>query len=212
MKKKWTSVALGAVVRIRGGGTPSKKVPSFWGGDIPWVSPKDMKSRNISSSIDSVTREALENSAAKLLPAGSVLIVVRSGILARTIPIAINDVELAINQDIKALCPEGPIISEYLRYCLEAREGEILKLVTRGATVHRLSTERLRSLELPLPPLAEQKRIVALLDEMSAETMRLQASYETKALLLSELKESLLKKAFAGALTANDAEQQAASA
>src|SRR6056297_1911081 len=86
-----------------GGGTPSKSNPRFWDGPIPWVSPKDMKNKIIRETIDSITEDAVDNSAAKLVPAGSVLIVTRSGILARTLPTAVTAVESTLNQDLKAL-------------------------------------------------------------------------------------------------------------
>jgi len=124
-----------------------------------------MKSDEIGSSIDTITAEAIENSAASLIPEGSILIVVRSGILARTVPTALTTREVAVNQDIKALCPVRTVDNRYLHYFLRGAERKILLLVTRGATVHRLSTDNLRSFPIPIPPLPEQKRIVAILDE-----------------------------------------------
>ncbi len=83
-------IRLDSVATFMGGGTPSKKQKEFWGGPIPWVSPKDMKVSEIESSINSITEEAIQNSSASWIPKESVLIVVRSGILSRTIPIAIG--------------------------------------------------------------------------------------------------------------------------
>ena len=165
MKGAWNLKSLGSVAEFRGGGTPSTDVPDYWGGGIPWVSPKDMKSDDIGASIDTITTEAIQHSAASLVPTGSVLIVVRSGILARTVPIALTTCELTVNQDIKALCPSKQLDSRYLRYFMRSEERRLLKLVTRGATVHRLSTDSLKTLMVPVPPLPEQKRIVAILDE-----------------------------------------------
>ncbi|MGE0045963.1 MAG: restriction endonuclease subunit S, partial [Hyphomonadaceae bacterium] len=157
---------LGAVVEIRGGGTPATDEPRFWNGDIPWVSPKDMKSDEISTSADWITLDAIENSAASLIPPGAVLAVVRSGILARTVPVGVTTRPLAVNQDIKALCPGPRILPRFLFYFLLASEPALLARVSRAATVHRLSTDDLRNLPLTLPPLSEQKRIVAILDEV----------------------------------------------
>ncbi len=156
---------LGAVVDIRGGGTPATDDPRFWSGDIPWVSPKDMKSDEISASADWITPTAIENSAASLIPSGAVLVVVRSGILARTVPVGVTTRPLAVNQDIKALCPSPRILPRFLFYFLLASEPALLARVSRGATVHRLSTDDLRNLPLSLPALSEQKRLVAILDE-----------------------------------------------
>jgi type I restriction enzyme S subunit len=124
-----------------------------------------MKFDEIGSSIDTITHEGIENSAASLIPTGSILMVVRSGILARTVPTAITTREVALNQDIKALCPRKWVDNRYLHYFVRGAERELLKLVTRGATVHRLSTDNLRALPIPIPPPPEQRRIVAILDE-----------------------------------------------
>ena len=90
MKKlEWPKKTISEICQIRGGGTPSKAVKRYWEGRIPWVSPKDMKSEIVADSIDHISMEAIENSAASMIPKGSVLIVVRSGILARIVPISI---------------------------------------------------------------------------------------------------------------------------
>ncbi|MBV8798482.1 MAG: restriction endonuclease subunit S [Alphaproteobacteria bacterium] len=156
------------MVTILGGGTPSTENPAFWNGDIPWVSPKDMKVSEVGDSIDKITPEAIDNSAASLIPANSTLVVVRSGILARTVPVAITTCPLAVNQDIKALCPERDVDPRFLQHFMHAVEPFLLKKVTRGATVHRLSTDDLRALPFPKLSLSEQRRIVAILDEAFA--------------------------------------------
>jgi type I restriction enzyme S subunit len=165
MKKGWPTRTLGGVCQFRGGGTPSKTVEQYWCGDIPWVSPKDMKFDVVSDSIDHISQEAIDGSATSLIPKDSVLIVVRSGILARTVPIAITGRDLTINQDLKALCPNGAIDARFLYHLLESKMDLLLSMVSRGATVHRLMTEQIRSLDFILPPLPEQQRIVSILDE-----------------------------------------------
>ena len=128
MKEGWTTVPLSSVAVFKGGGTPSKDVARYWTGEIPWVSPKDMKSDRIATSIDKITPEAIENSAAALIPEDSLLIVVRSGILARTIPVAITQKQLAVNQDIKALVPGKKVDCHYLYYFLRWAEPALLSL------------------------------------------------------------------------------------
>jgi type I restriction enzyme S subunit len=156
---------LACVAEFKGGGTPATNEEAYWGGDIPWVSPKDMKSQLVGSSADTITEEALKNSAANLIPAGSILTVVRSGILAHSFPTALTTRDVAVNQDIKALCPSPKIDATFMHYMLRAMVPSVLKQVTRSATVHRLSTDVLKNLLIPCPPLAEQRRIVAILDE-----------------------------------------------
>jgi type I restriction enzyme, S subunit len=198
----WELQNIGSICKFQGGGTPSTEKHQYWGGDIPWVSPKDMKADEIGTSIDKITPEAIENSATSLIPAGSILIVVRSGILARTIPTALTTCDLTVNQDIKAICPIKGVHNRFLHYSLKSAERGILKLITRGATVHRLSTDSLKAFPISVPALPEQMRIVATLDDMRAETRRLESLYRQKLSALAELKQSLLQKAFAGELTA----------
>ncbi len=100
---KYPLVALDDLVSVSGGGTPSKSRPEFFTGQIPWVSPKDMKCWEIFDSQDHITQEAIDNSSTKLIGTGAVLVVIRSGILKHSLPVAINRVPVTLNQDMKAL-------------------------------------------------------------------------------------------------------------
>jgi type I restriction enzyme S subunit len=160
-------VALGDVVEVRGGGTPSKANSAFWNGDIPWVSPKDMKCWEIDDAEDKITSEAIKASATNLIPQDSILIVNRSGILKHTLPVAITRRPVAINQDLKALICGPRSHPEYIAHLVKAAEPIILKWV-RATTADNFPIENLRSLEIPLPPLDEQRRIAAILDKADA--------------------------------------------
>jgi type I restriction enzyme S subunit len=192
----WEETTLGNVVSFKGGGTPSTETASYWNGDIPWVSPKDMKSSEVGDSIDKITTEAIENSAASLIPKNAILIVVRSGILARTIPVALTTRPVAVNQDIKALCAQPDVDPRYLHYFMQMSEPDILKLVTRGATVHRLSTDSLKALKFAKPPLPEQQRIVDILDEAFVGLSTAAANAEKNLKSTRELFDSYLNSVF----------------
>ena len=196
MKAGWEVKTLGDVCEFRGGGTPSKQNADFWGGDIPWVSPKDMKFDVVTDSIDRVTEEAVENSAAKHIPEGAILVVVRSGILARTIPTAIAGRGLTINQDIKAILPNKSLDQKFTAYFFRSAEQYLLDQVKRGATVHKLDMPVLKSLPIPLPPLAEQKRIVSILDEAFEGLDRARENAEANLKSARELFESALQSSF----------------
>lgn len=171
---KWLSVRLESLISMHGGGTPSKQNPSFWNGDIPWVSPKDMGVRDIHDSQDHITQEAVEKSTTQVVPAGSILVVVRSGILVRKVPIAIAQRPLAINQDMKALVPNQDVLdARFLSYLLESKQQALLAgYVKRGATVHSLQVDKLRKMIVQLPPMSEQHRIVEILDEAATISQR----------------------------------------
>ncbi len=168
----WTTIEL--LGEVRGGGTPSKTNGNLWGGKIPWVSPKDMKVAHISDAQDHVTPAALDESAAKLIPAGSLLMVVRGMILAHSFPVALTVVDVTINQDMKALLPFAPELRPYLLTLLQASRDRVLALVERSTHgTCKLPYEALAALPLPIPPLAEQTRIVARVDELSKIVDRL---------------------------------------
>jgi len=166
----WPNAPLGRLAKMVGGGTPSKKNDAFWtGGDIPWVSPKDMSSREVWDAEDHITQAAVEGSATQVVPEGSVLVVVRSGILVRRVPVAIARVPVALNQDMKALLPGGPLEPDYLAYALEAQAEHVLAgCVKRGATVHSIDIGKFNHLQLAVPPPSEQHRIVEILDQADA--------------------------------------------
>jgi len=177
----WPKVPLSRLVRIAGGGTPSKSQADFWLGDIPWVSPKDMNGNEIADTADHISAAAVEQSATQVVPTGSVLAVVRSGILAHKFPVAVARRPVALNQDIKALVPRECVLSKYLLYALEAAAGVILThCVKFGATVHSVDVGKLKSLEIRLPPLSEQRRIVEILDQAD-RLRRLRAEADAKA-------------------------------
>ena len=165
--RPWKTAALGDVATIVGGGTPTRSNSGFYGGTIPWVTPKDMKTWEIHGAQVTITQSGLANSATRLVPANSVLIVVRSGVLKHTIPVGVNRVPVAINQDMKALqCCDGLDPDFFARF-IKARSPEILQWV-RATTADNFPIDLLRKLRVPLPPFSEQRRIAELLDRAEA--------------------------------------------
>ena len=160
MPEHWDAIALAQLVQFRGGSTPSKEREDYWAGDIPWVSPKDMKSETIKDSEDHITRDALAQSSLSLIGAGAVLIVTRGMILARTVPVAALAVPATINQDMKALVPRKRIRGAYLLRLLEGLEAVLLSFVDEAAHgTKKLRTERLFKTRFPVPPVVEQAEI-----------------------------------------------------
>jgi len=156
---------LRSLCAFKHGGTPSKSNAGFWGGDIPWVSPKDMKQAVIDSATDFISTEAVANSATSVVPPGSILVVVRSGILAHSLPVAQVAKPVAFNQDIKAIIPvSGEVVPDYLYWFLRSRSANVvMRGVKKGATVHSVQSGFIENLMVPMKPHAEQRRIVDLL-------------------------------------------------
>ena len=160
MPRHWKLRKLGRVVRERGGMTPSMAVGHYWGGSVPWVTPKDMKVDAIGDSQLRVTEVALEDTSLNLVRCGAVLMVVRGMILARSIPVAWTTKAVTINQDMKALTPRSGLRSEFLAVALRAGQGALLAAVeVAGHGTCRLPRGAWGNMEIPVPPVSEQDRI-----------------------------------------------------
>lgn len=166
----WVLTPLKHLVEFRSGGTPSKGDPDYWDGDIPWASAKDMKVETLTDTADHITALAVSKGAASLLPAGTVLVVVRGMILAHTFPVVTAAVPMAINQDLKGLLPRENMSPEYLAWALRGSAVETLRRVDEaGHGTKALRMEEWGGMSIPVPPPKEQKAISRhIQDELSA--------------------------------------------
>ena len=186
-------VPLSDLGRWRGGGTPSKSIPEYWGGVIPWVSPKDMKGRKISCSQDAITQEALENSTASLMPKDSILFVVRSGILRHTFPIALATREVAINQDLKALTVNDHCNPNFLLHYLCCRSEEMLaSCMKSGTTVESIDTNSLQNYKVPVISIKEQLRLSLFAESITTAIEAEETQVESLKMLKLSLGSDLL--------------------
>jgi type I restriction enzyme S subunit len=196
---KNNTVFLGDVCRAIGGGTPSKKRKDFWGGDILWVSPKEMKIRDITDTSLKITEEAVIGSSVKLISEPAVLFVVRGMILAHTIPVAINRVPVTLNQDMKAVIPKDDIDIDFLATMIRGAEREILRAIeVAGHGTRRLKTEHWMRLPIPKISWTEQREIVEKTKAMEAASEALQDHISMEKIRL--MRGSILHKAFSGEL------------
>lgn len=166
---KW--VKLADVGIWSGGGTPSKARDDFWlGGEIPWITPKDMRSSHISRSEICVTKDGVLGSSVKLIKAPSIAIVVRSSILQHTLPIAQIDVDATFNQDMKVLTVyDGDFDRRFIYYALCANAQEILSKVSKqGGSVNSLIVAKLMNFKIAVPDSFEQVRLANVLNEFDA--------------------------------------------
>ncbi len=196
----WRIVRVNSVFRLRSGGTPSTDVVDFWNGDIPWVSAKDMKTLRIEDTEDHITERAVKESATSIVPFGTVLVVTRSGILRHSLPVAIAQRPLAINQDIKGLSPTVDNINTiFFAYWVQGNQDPLLTFWRQqGATVESLNVETIKASYFPLPSAQEQQTIVDFLDQETAKIDKLVSKIETAIDRLREYRAALITAAVTG--------------
>ena len=185
--KGWQKALIAEVCNaIFGGGTPSKSHPEYFAGSIPWVSPKDMKSSVINDSIDHITEDAIAHSTTNLVPANSVLMVIRSGILKHTLPVAINSLPVTINQDMKAFVPNETVKTAFLLYFFKAIENDVLAGV-RGVTADNIDFKAFQKRTIIVPPLALQEQFVAFVTQTDKSKVAVQKALDEAQLLFGSL-------------------------
>ena len=210
----WAWVRLESLGFYHGGHTPSMSEPSFWGGNILWVSAKDMKCDVIIDTQDKITHKGA--AVLQMVNVDSLVLVTRSGILKHTFPVAIVKTPCTINQDLKAFIPYCTEVTQYLALCLRALQAVILKRYRKkGMTVQSIVWESFIRMPIPLPPLSEQKRIVAKIEKLmplveeygKMEETRLQLDADLPAML----EKSILQEAIQGKLVPQDPNDEPAS-
>ncbi|WP_419489521.1 restriction endonuclease subunit S [Blautia sp.] len=151
---------------IYGGGTPSKAHPEYYeDGDIPWVSSKDMKTDLLTDSLIRINQLGVDNSTARMVPINSVIMVIRSGILKHTLPVAINAVPITVNKDLKVFIPGEKILARFLAVQFKMHEKDILSGV-RAVTADNIEFNSLRKRKMIVPPIELQQKYVSLLEQV----------------------------------------------
>ena len=151
---------------IYGGGTPSKSHPEYYeDGDIPWVSSKDMKTDVLTDSQIKINQLGVDNSTAHMVPINSVIMVIRSGILKHTLPVAINAVPITVNQDLKVFIPNERVLTRFLSVQFKMHEKDILSGV-RAVTADNIEFNSLKQRELIVPPIELQQEYVTFLEQI----------------------------------------------
>lgn len=200
----WEQTYLGHLVQVRSGCTPSKDNPRFWNGNVPWVSPKDMKVFRIADSEDHLSENALVEGRIQRVPLDSVLIVTRGMILDHTVPVALTTAPVTINQDMKALLPRGRIHAHFLAWLLTGlNEALLARVEEAGHGTKALRTDLWKKLPVAIPSLKTQVRIAASLDRKTAAIDDLIQKKELLVELLQEKRQALITHAVTKGLDSN---------
>ena len=195
MKHNWHTKTLGEVCEIVNGGTPDTKVAKYWNGKYLWITPKDMGRLNniyVDDTERKLSAAGLKDSSAKMLPKNSVILSSRAPIGH----LAINRKAMSTNQGCKGLVPRKGLLTLYLYYFLKD-SVELLDSLGIGTTFKELSGSRLANIQIPLPPLPNQRRIVKKLGKIFTGIDIAKRNTEKNLQNACELFESSLQRIFA---------------
>lgn len=182
----WHINRLRYMAKLYSGATPSKAVDEYWSGDIPWVSSLEVKTDIIYDTSLHITEAAIHSCSTKLMPPGTLVMVVRSGILQHDLPVALLGNEATINQDIKAFECSNEVNPAFLKYFVEGHNDVLINLLVKDkTTVESIDNDLLLSLKVALPPYKEQQEIVDVLDRKCGKFKKI---FDIKTQQLSELK------------------------
>ena len=194
MRKGWQTKTLGDVCDVMNGGTPKTGVPEYWDGNHRWITPAEMGKRlspYVSDTERKITDLGLRDSSARILPPNSVILSSRAPIGH----LVINTEPMGTNQGCKGLIPRSQIEHKFLYYYLSSIV-DLLNSLGTGATFKELSGGKLKEVTVPVPPLAEQQRIVGLLDEAFEGLATAKANAEKNLQNARALFESHLQSVF----------------
>lgn len=209
--ESWEEKKLGEVGSWLGGGTPSTSREEYWeNGNFLWITSKDMKSAVIEDTLMKVNEIGVKNSSANYIEKPALLVVMRSGILRRTFPVAMVKKPFTVNQDLKAIIPDKDDL-EFLYWMLLSNEQRILDTCMKnGTTVESINSNALKNLTFKCPTLSEQHEIVRLIDDLLARERKAQQATEQALASIDLMKKSILARAFRGELGTNKASEASA--
>ena len=172
----WATVSVGEVTSIRSGGTPDRSNPDYWGGDIPWIKTGQIDFKRIDSADEFITQAGLANSAARMIPAGTILMAMYGQGVTRG-RVAILGIDATTNQACAAIEVTSDNLEKDFLYWSLVGKYEELRAVSeaRGGNQSNLNAQLIRDVKIPLPPLETQRAIVA---EIEAEQALVNANRE----------------------------------
>ncbi|WP_024477216.1 restriction endonuclease subunit S [Arthrobacter sp. CAL618] len=183
---------IGEITRWLSGGTPDRSNASYWRGEIPWISAFTLKTTEISTSDQFITKDAVA-SGSKMAPLDSTLLLVRGSALHKEIRAGLVVAPVAFNQDVKALIPTEAIVPKYLTFAIQGNADQLLRLVTSaGNTAGVLDTKVVQDFEIHVPERREQQKIIAALNDADSFVMTLERLITKKQSIMQGMMQQLL--------------------
>ena len=160
-------------VSVTGGSTPSMKREDYYGGDVPFIKSGDVKADYVSSGALWLTQRALDETTARYVPTGTVIVVTRSGILKHNLPVAITENPVVINQDLKAFEPKTEFLPQYLAWAIRSKE-DVLLSKTRAMTVDNIESRELYEIPVMIVNIEEQEQFAAFVRQSDKSKFELE--------------------------------------
>ena len=186
---------IGELFDFIGGGTPSKKIPNYWIGNIPWASVKDVKGDFLNDTIDRISLEGLQNSSANIAEKNDVILITRIS-PGKAI---ISNIKTAINQDLKIVKPKFKTTPKFIFYVFKSIEKECIEK-SSGTTVLGINLVNLKEIRVPNLGMVEQNQIVQEIESRLSVADKMEQSILESLQKAEALRQSILKKAFSGEL------------
>lgn len=206
----WVWAAIGNLFEVKPGGTPSRKEPEYWNGNIPWVSSGEVANCIINKTQEFITQLGVENSNAKTNAPGTVLLAMIGEGKTRG-QVAILNIEAATNQNVAAIrCADTPILPKYVFFWLQSRYK---KNRTRGSggMQQALNARIIKEIPIPIPPIEEQKVIVSEIERRFSVIDQIEKIIDQSLIQAEKMRQSILKKAFEGKLVPQNPNDESAS-
>jgi type I restriction enzyme S subunit len=197
MREDWIEKELGKVCFTTSGGTPSRKVPDYYEGDIPWVKSGELNHNVIRDTEEHISEEAVKNSSAKIFPEGTLLIALYGATIGK---LAVLGVPATTNQAVCGIFKNGVFETKFLFNYLFHKKQKLIEQGAGGAQPN-ISQTILKKLPVPLAPLPEQRAIVAKIEQLFSELDNGIANLKAAKDKLEIYRQAVLKKAFEGELT-----------
>ncbi|MBK6714997.1 MAG: restriction endonuclease subunit S [Burkholderiales bacterium] len=206
----WLRTHVGMIGSVSNGSTPSRGKPEYWNGDIPWVSSGEVANAAITGTREAITRAGFDNSSVRLLPAGTVLVAMIGEGKTRG-QSALLKIPACINQNVAGVIPVPDLIDpRYLWYWFQ-RQYEVTRTHGNGSGPKALNCDRIRELEVVLPPLNQQLEIVQRIDSLFGVAAQIENLHRTARSRAKQIAPQVLTIAFRGDLVPQDAKDEPAS-